>query len=63
MTTVNLDWTAIRALGDSRAAGFEELCSQLARSEKVDYAAFERKGTPDAGVECFATLADGSEWG
>lgn len=60
---MNLDWTAIRALGGSHAAGFEELCSQLARSENAHYVGFERKGTPDGGVECFATLSDGSEWG
>ena len=24
---------------------------------------FERKGTPDAGVECYCILKDGDEWG
>jgi hypothetical protein len=63
MTTVNLDWSAIRTLNGSRAGGFEELCAQLGRAESPSAARFERKGTPDAGVECYAVLSDGSEWG
>ena len=58
-----LDWSAIRPLNGSRADGFEELCTQLARAERPASSRFERKGTPDAGVECYAVLADGSEWG
>ena len=60
---MNLDWTAIRSLNGSQAAGFEELCAQLARAESPAGAKFERKGTPDAGVECFSLLSDRSEWG
>ena len=60
---MNLDWRAIRPLNGSQAAGFEELCAQLARAEIPAGAKFERKGTPDAGVECFGVLSDGSEWG
>jgi len=60
---LNLDWTAIRSLNGSQAAGFEELCAQLARAESPAGAKFERKGTPDAGVECFSLLSDRSEWG
>lgn len=61
MTTINIDWNAIRPLNGSRADGFEQLCAQLADAEKPPGAAFDRKGTPDAGVECYATLADGSD--
>ena len=57
------DWDAIRHLDGSRAAGFEELCAQLARYESPSPDGFVRKGSPDAGVECFCALPDGSEWG
>ena len=57
------DWTKIRALDGSQANGFEEFCAQLARAECPEDAQFERKGTPDAGVECFCRLIDGGEWG
>ncbi len=63
MTDARLDWGAIRPLNGSRAAGFEELCAQLARAEIPAGARFERKGTPDAGIECYAVLSDGAEWG
>jgi hypothetical protein len=63
MANINIDWKAIRPLNGSRADGFEELCAQLARAECPLDARFERKGTPDAGVECCATLADDGEWG
>jgi len=59
---VNLDWKSIRPLNGGQEKGFEELCAQLARAEKPTKADFERKGTPDAGVECYAILSDGSEW-
>lgn len=63
MSGVTLDWTAIRPLNGGREKGFEELCSQLARAEVPDGARFVRKGTPDAGVECYAVFADATEWG
>lgn len=63
MSSVTLDWSAIRPLNGGREKGFEELCSQLARAEVPGEARFVRKGTPDAGVECYAVLADGTEWG
>ena len=63
MSTPVIDWKAIRPLNGSRAKGFEELCAQLARSESPDGTRFERKGTPDAGVECYTILSDGGEWG
>ena len=60
---MNLDWSAIRPLNGSQAAGFEELCAQLARAESPAGAQFERKGAPDAGVECFCAISDDTEWG
>lgn len=63
MSGVSLDWNAVRPLDGSRASGFEELCAQLARVESPAGSRFERKGPPDAGVECYAVLADGREWG
>ena len=63
MSHINLDWHAIRPLNGSKAHAFEELCAQLARSESPEGSTFERKGVPDAGVECYALLRDGTEWG
>lgn len=63
MSGITLDWTAIRPLNGGREKGFEELCSQLARAEAPQGARFVRKGTPDAGVECYAVLSGGTEWG
>ena len=59
----SFNWNNIRALEGSQARGFEELCAQLARSESPEDGRFDRKGTPDAGVECFSRLRDGGEWG
>jgi hypothetical protein len=58
-----IDWNAIRPLDGSSAKGFEELCAQLARAESPPGSRFERKGTPDAGVECYTVLDDDNEWG
>ena len=58
---MNVDWRSIRPLNGARDRGFEELCSQLARSEIAGRARFIRKGNPDAGVECYAVYTDGSE--
>lgn len=60
---LNVDWSAIQSLNGSKAGAFEELCAQLARATRPLQSAFHRKGTPDAGVECFAVLTDGTEWG
>ncbi len=57
------NWSSIRSIDGSQMQGFEELCAQLARSECPDNSRFIRKGTPDAGVECFAVLPDETEWG
>lgn len=53
----------VRPLNGKQSEGFEELCAQLARAEIPAGTRFVRKGAPDAGVECFAILADGNEWG
>jgi hypothetical protein len=53
----------IRPLDGSRAKGFEELSSQLARCESPAGSHFERTGAPDAGVECYIVQPDGTEWG
>ena len=59
----SLDWGSIRALNGSQRDGFEEFCAQLARAETPADGQFVRKGSPDAGVECFAILSNGDEWG
>lgn len=59
----NIDWREIRPLNGSREAGFEEMCTQLARLDAPPDSVFERKGTPDAGVECYSVLPSGREWG
>ncbi len=58
----DLNWQSLRMLNASRTGAFEELCSQLARYEYAkEDGSFVRKGTPDAGVECYWTLAGGGE--
>ena len=59
---MDVDWWSIRPLNGARDKGFEELCSQLARCEVPEGSRFVRKGAPDAGVECYGTLQDGTEW-
>ena len=60
---MNLDWRNILPINGSRQNAFEKLCVQLADSEKPAGAEFVATGNPDAGVECYAVLPDGSEWG
>lgn len=58
----NLDWNNIRPINNSQKDGFEELVCQLARNDIFnDSKSFVRKGTPDAGVECFWILNDDKE--
>ncbi len=58
----NLDWNNIRAINNSQKDGFEELVCQLAKSDNIENSkSFIRKGSPDAGVECFWTLKDDKE--
>ena len=58
---MNVDWRSIRPLNGGCDKAFEELCSQLARSEVAGCARFIRKGNPDAGVECYTIYENGSE--
>ena len=62
MGATSLTWTDLRPWkGDQRLA-FEELCCQLAAHEPMlSGARFIRKGAPDAGVECYWILPDGTE--
>ncbi|MCY1646655.1 AAA family ATPase [Caulobacter sp. SL161] len=66
MTLPSIDFDAIRLHRGTKADAFEELCCQLAGDEPLvgERTSFVRKGRGgDGGVECFATLADGSEVG
>jgi hypothetical protein len=59
---VSLNWMQMRAWNGSQNQAFEELCCQLAHAESFPPGAqFTRKGTPDAGVECYWTTLTGSE--
>lgn len=58
------DWQNLRHWNGSQMIAFETLCCQLAEHEEVpEGSKFTRKGTPDAGVECFWKLPDGKEQG
>ena len=65
MNLPDIDFRNIRPVDDSRHAGFEELCSQLAALESSQSGShFVRKGRGgDAGVECFVRHPDGTETG
>ena len=60
-----IDWRSIRTHNGSQYGGFEELCTQLARSEKQDdpKAKFRRLGNPDGGIECYWEDSEGNKWG
>jgi|GEM_PF-5278747 len=61
---MSVNWNNLRSWNGSQDKSFEELCCQLAASESVpEGSRFFRKGTPDAGVECFWRLPNGDEWG
>jgi hypothetical protein len=61
---VTANWDNLRPWKNSQNTAFEELCCQLAEYELAPPGAkFIRKGTPDAGVECFWILPTGGEWG
>lgn len=59
----SINWRNLRSFNNSQNEAFEELCCQLAEYELPPNTRFIRKGKPDAGVECFAILSDGNEWG
>lgn len=60
---MSINWDNLRSWNGTVNGAFEELCSQLAVSEAAPTGSrFFRKGTPDAGVECFWQLPDSQEW-
>ncbi len=62
----NIDWQNLRSYNGSQNSAFEELCCQLAAYENENLpknSRFIRKGTPDAGVECYWQLPNGNELG
>jgi hypothetical protein len=60
---MSVSWQNLRPLNNSQNTAFEELCCQLASAEQVPQGSkFIRKGTPDAGVECYWKLPSGDEW-
>lgn len=60
---MTINWDQLRTWNGSVATAFEELCCQLAACEAPSHEArFFRKGTPDAGVECYWQLGNGREW-
>jgi len=63
MTDIN--WSRLRTWEGSQHTAFEKLCTQLAMYERSpeDGSRFIAKGNPDAGVECYWKLPDGTEWG
>ncbi|MBH1574377.1 MULTISPECIES: hypothetical protein [unclassified Stenotrophomonas] len=64
MTLPDVDFKLIRLHRGSREDAFEELCCQLAGEEELSppVVRFDRKGRgADGGVECFASLSDGTE--
>ncbi|MGK3125918.1 hypothetical protein ACCY16_17495 [Candidatus Pantoea formicae] len=65
MSLPDIDLYGIRPHHGGKEDAFEELCCQLAHDEPIqERVRFDRKGRGgDTGVECFATLEDGSEVG
>ncbi|MDK3022618.1 ATP-binding protein [Cupriavidus taiwanensis] len=66
MQLPDIDFASIRLHRKSQPSAFEELCCQLASDEELDQerVSFIRKGLGgDGGIECFATLSDGTETG
>src|ERR1035441_1387087 len=60
MAGLVIDWGALRPFDGSQPKAFEELCAQLAAAERMpEGALFVRKGSPDAGIECYWNLANG----
>jgi len=63
VSVLSLNWNNIRSLDGAQHKGFEELCVQLARGVIPAGCRITRNGTPDGGVECYAVLEPGKEWG
>jgi hypothetical protein len=56
-------FNTIRSWDGSQSRAFEELSYQLLKGEVPPGSTAIRTGNPDGGVEWYANLADGSEWG
>ncbi len=54
---------SLRSWDGSQARAFEELSYQLLKSNVPSGSQAIRTGNPDGGVEWYATLSDGTEWG
>lgn len=62
--TMSVRWSDLRSWRGSQQAAFEELCCQLASREHISGGtSFHRKGTPDAGVECYWVTKNRDEHG
>ena len=58
---MSINWNSLR---EPKTDAFEELCCQLALREPLDNRSkFVRKGSPDAGLECYWVRPDGTETG
>ncbi len=61
---MSLEWQNLRPWNGTQHTAFEELCCILAAAEPPPRALrFERKGTPDAGLEAYWILKNGDEYG
>ena len=61
---MNSIFNQLRTHNGSQESAFERLCCQLAQQNKPSRAhRFIPVAPPDAGVECYWMLEDGSEWG
>ena len=58
-----IPWDKIQPYDGSQGGGFEELCAELADSEKPPNAEFTRLGDPDGGVECYWENSNGNKYG
>ncbi|MBB6053923.1 AVAST type 2 anti-phage system protein Avs2 [Armatimonas rosea] len=60
---MSINWNSLRPWDGSQQTAFEEICCQLAACEAPfgSSARFIRKGTPDAGIECYWVSPSGEE--
>lgn len=62
-TGTQSSFLTLRSWDGSQARAFEELSYQLLKSDAPSRSQVIRTGNPDGGVEWYAQLADGTEWG
>src|ERR1700754_2571176 len=64
MATLNArSFKTLREWGGAQSRAFEELSYQLLKDRVPDGSRAIRTANPDGGVEWYATLRDGTEWG